>query len=769
MTLSPGTRLGPYEILSAIGAGGMGEVYRARDSKLARDVAIKVLPEATAADPRALARFEREARAVASSLASQHPRHPRLRHRRGRDLRRHGIAGGRVAAPDARSGRDCPAPRRRDRGRLALGLAAAHEKGVVHRDLKPDNLFLSRDGVVKILDFGLARQLQRGDPRRDRTLSDHTEPGVLLGTAGYMSPEQVRGELADHRSDIFALGAVLYEMLSGKRAFKGSTSVETMNAVLNEEPPPLSEGSRPIPPALERIVAHCLEKAPADRFQSARDLAFNLGAVSTATSSPGTPANARLRRWPKLAAALALVAASSGLLFWSGVRLGPGITRKPEPTFRRLTSRRGNVVSARFTPDGKTVVYSAAWEGRPAEAFSVRIDTAESHPLGIGKAIVLSVSRQGVVAFLEKESLVRSSGGVGTLAQVPLGGAAPREMIRDVLAADWAPDGRDLAVVRAHAGTRRLEYPIGTVRQEAALLAPDVRVSPDGTLVATPVEDGARFVLLDRNGGTRMLPTFPQAIHSFAWGPDGREVFFVGGASTGTTALRAVNLSGRQRVLLPAVGSNLTLHDVSGDGRILLERTSRRTGMSCLRSGELTERDVSWLAHSDLRDAPSNDGRWLLFGDFGESGPDAEAAFLRPCDGTPATRLGEGFPTSLSPDGQSVLVMRGSDLWMLPTGPGSPRKISVGEIKPAPRPVRTRRKEDRGLAFGTEWKSRADRRGPGRGSITGGVAPELRRHRGRSVFARRGIRGVHGDRRESDGGSPLGRRRATAAGASRGS
>ncbi|MDQ5858023.1 MAG: protein kinase [Acidobacteriota bacterium] len=319
MTLSPGTRLGPYEILAPIGAGGMGEVYRARDKKLDRDVAIKVLPESVAADPDTLARFEREAKAVA---ALSHPNilsifdfgtHEGISYAvsellEGETLREKLVAG----------------PIREKQAvdyalQTAKGLSAAHDRGVVHRDLKPENLFVTRDGRLKILDFGLAKKVGAvvpGEETNAPTVSKHTEPGTVMGTVGYMSPEQVRGLPVDHRSDIFSFGAILYELLSGKRAFSRHTVSDTMAAVMRDEPPELSESGRNISPALDHIVRHCLEKDRDSRFHSAHDIAFALSEQSSPTATSGAQfAAPPTGRRKVLIAAVAIVVLAVAVVF----------------------------------------------------------------------------------------------------------------------------------------------------------------------------------------------------------------------------------------------------------------------------------------------------------------------------------------------------------------------------------------------------------------------------------------------------------------------
>src|SRR5271163_2816017 len=305
MPLSAGTKLDGYEVLGLLGAGGMGEVYRARDSALRREVAIKVLPSFVSQDPDRLRRFEQEAQAAA---ALNHPNILAV-HRfgtfEGAPYLVSELLEGDTLRQQLERG---PLPVRKaiDYGvQIANGLAAAHDKGIVHRDLKPENLFVTNDGRIKILDFGLAKLIQR---RLDSdgsapTMTHGTDPGVVMGTAGYMSPEQVRGKIVDHRADIFAFGAILYEMLAGKRAFQRPTPSETMTAILNEDPPGISQIAPTTPPGLQRIVHRCLEKNPEQRFQSASDLAFALEALSESGISSGVATGEGDRRGPRRALA----------------------------------------------------------------------------------------------------------------------------------------------------------------------------------------------------------------------------------------------------------------------------------------------------------------------------------------------------------------------------------------------------------------------------------------------------------------------------------
>jgi len=456
MPRTPGTRLGPYEIVAPLGAGGMGEVYRARDTRLGRDVALKLLPEGVAGDPSRLSRFESEARAVA---ALSHPNVLAI-HDVGSEGGTAYVVTELVEGVTLRErlvdGALAPARAAGIAAQLAQGLAAAHDRGVIHRDLKPENVMLTPEGRAKLLDFGLAKREvaeAAGSGSLAPTLAAMTEPGAVLGTTGYMSPEQVRGQAVDARSDLFSLGIVLYEMLSGRPPFHGPSSADTMTAILREDPAPIGAGATDVPPALERIVGRCLEKSPAARFRSAADLAFALEAIAGGGSS-GAHARA------------AEAAPARGV------------------TFRKLTFRNGHVSVARFTPDGASVVYGAAWDGRPYEVFSSRTGSPESRGLGVPAGSLLAMSAGGEMAISLGYRHTRWFQVGGTLARVPLAGGGVRPLQKDVGHADWSPDGRTLALVRYREGRCVLEYPAGRVLHETGDWLSFCRVSPDGRHVA---------------------------------------------------------------------------------------------------------------------------------------------------------------------------------------------------------------------------------------------------------------------------------------------
>src|SRR6202035_368787 len=461
MVLSAGAKLGPYEIQSPLGAGGMGEVYRARDPRLGRDVAIKVLPVSFTADPERLRRFEQEARAVPALNPPNILAIYDMGTREGAPFIISELLEGETLRGRLSSG-VLPVRKAIEYAvQMAQGLSAAHEEGLVHRDLKPENIFVTRDGRIKILDFGLAKLTQpEGD--HAETITHQTEAGVVLGTVGYMWPEQVRGRPADHRSDLFSFGAILYEMLSGRRAFHGETSADTMSAILRAESPALTETIRGIAPGLEKIVQHCLEKNPEERFQSAHDIGFDLQLLSGQTPSStrqSAISEPRLRKWWQRAA----VATAMIGIFLAGYFSG-GHSPAASPKFRQLTFQRGSVQSAAFAPDGQTAIYSAMWNGKPTpELFSTRIGDLLSRPLQLDDSQVADISSSGEMAILEHWRSLAGWTGRAMLARMAISGGAPREVLDDVQSASWSPDGSSLALARHTSTGYRLEYPIGNV------------------------------------------------------------------------------------------------------------------------------------------------------------------------------------------------------------------------------------------------------------------------------------------------------------------
>ncbi|HKD16399.1 MAG TPA: protein kinase [Thermoanaerobaculia bacterium] len=680
MTLAAGSKLGPYEILGQIGAGGMGEVYRARDPRLSREVAIKVLPASFSQDADRLRRFEQEAKAAG---VLNHPNITAVY-----DIGTNQSDGAPYVVQELLEGETLRSllaggklPHRKTIDyslQIAHGLAAAHEKGIVHRDLKPENLFVTSDGRVKILDFGLAKlthQEEGSQVTNLPTATAGTEPGVVLGTLGYMSPEQVRGKPADARSDIFSFGAILYEMLSGRRAFQGDSAADTMSAILKEDPPDLSVTNQNVSPGLERIVRHCLEKNPEQRFHSAHDLAFDLEALSTTVSGSSSAiggvkaAHGPLVRVPVLAAATAVAL---------GVLLGHFLWRAPKPTapsFRRLTFRRGNLGLARFAPDGRSVVYSASWEGQPMEIYTTRAEGPESPPLGVKNASLYSVSVTGELAVSLRQGFLSGPSGFGTLATVPMGGGAPRSIAEFVEDADWMPDGKRLCVRRFLEGRNRIELPLGTVLYSTENNLGHLRASPRGDRIALfLIARGSRSLLtVDMAGKSTSLVKEGILGQDLAWSPSGEEIWFDDQSGLGQFAIKAVDLSGRVRTVatLPV---GLIVHDIARDGRVLTERYASQPGLLVLAPGASRERDLSWFDGSRLAGL-SDDGRLLLINEFGDAAGRAGAYYLRKTDGSPAVKLGEGTGLDLSQDGQWVLARPpDSDrTWVLaPTGTGTP-------------------------------------------------------------------------------------------------
>jgi eukaryotic-like serine/threonine-protein kinase len=695
MTLVSGTKLGPYEILSALGAGGMGEVYRARDPRLGREVAIKILPSGSAPDSERLRRFEQEARATA---ALNHPNILAVFDIGSQDLSPYIVSElleGETLRARLISG---PLPVRKAVDyalQIVRGLAAAHDHGIFHRDLKPENIFITRDGHVKILDFGLAK-LTMPDPEvagmsTQATLDSVTSRGVLLGTLGYMSPEQCRGASIDARSDIFSFGAVLYEMISGKRAFRGDTTADTISSILKEEPPDLATTGRDVPPLLERIVHHCLEKDPSARFQSARDIAFALESLSSISSSAtaagsttAIAASETRKRWlvPSLLGAIAVLLVSVALLF---LRVNTPLA--PPPTYRQLTFGREFISSARFAPDQRTIIYSSAHIGMQTELFSLAPDSHAPVSLGLKDADLESISSAGEMLLIQdRRDLVRNVK-VGLLARAPLSGAAPRPMMSDVVDADWGPDNQ-IAVAHYVDGHFRIEYPIGHVLYQSTTgWLTNVRVSPKGGWVAfaehpTLGDSAGDVVMVDASGRKQILSPRQSAIVKVNWDPSGKEVWFTSAKESTEFQLWAADLSGHIRVVGRIPGTP-TLYDIARDGRVLLGQNIFRILASAWGHGQDQEHDLTIQNWSDAS-AISPDGRQVLLNEEGAySGPNYDV-YVRASDGASPVRVGDGHGDDFSPDMKWVLssltLQIPRQLFLIPLGPGETKQITHDSI-----------------------------------------------------------------------------------------
>jgi Tol biopolymer transport system component len=675
----------------------MGEIYRARDPRLGREAAIKVLPAAYSSDAESLRRFEKEARAAS---ALNHPNIVTV-YEVGREDAVSFIA---MELVDGRNLREVlaggPLPLRKTLeigGQIADGLAAAHERGLVHRDLKPQNVMVGREGRVKILDFGLVLWRPLDAAGGEQAAAEHhpmangdrpatpafehsllTTPGTILGTVGYMSPEQARGEPTDFRSDQFSLGVVLYELATGRRAFERGSAIETLSAILRDEPAPLTaEASMPAPFAW--IVERCLAKEPDGRYASTRDLASDIrglwGHLASASGSiaPAPPApRRRVSRILGTAAALLTAALLGGLAVWRW-RAAPS-----SPVFEQLTFRRGSVWSARFAPDGRTVIYGAAWDGQPFRLFRKGPHGAASRELELPDANLLDVSPSGqLAAALESIAVPPGGATVGTMAVAPLEGGAPREIQKDVLFADWTPDGRELAVARFAEGHTVVEFPAGRKVYETDAIVTFPRVSPGGDLLAfldhpSQTDDRGTVIVVDRAGKARKLTEEWASAQGLAWHPSGREIWF--GASPGREAhaIHAVTLGGRDRIVARAPG-DLTVQDISADGRVLVTRESWRVGVVVRPAAGESERDVSWLDFS-LLTGLSRGGDRVLFAQSGASVDTAYESYLRRLEDASPMFVGEGFAQALSPDGDRVLSIVPGDppqLFVRPTGAGS--------------------------------------------------------------------------------------------------
>jgi hypothetical protein len=682
----------------------MSVVYRARDTRLGRDVALKVLAEALTADRVRLRRLENEARAASAlnhpnivtvheidevedqvflvmELVEGQTLHDVLSRRAGplelKDALRIGV-------------------------QMAEGLAKAHESGIIHRDLKPDNVMITDDGLVKVLDFGLAKVEDlvagTGPSEEARTSSKVlTQPGTVVGTVGYMAPEQIRGERATPQSDQFSLGCILFEMLSGKRAFSAPSAVDTLSAILRDEAPSLETTNPEVPAPLRWIVERCLAKAPRERYQSTTDLARDLRNLrERSVEASLRPAVARLRGRLRrygvpLAAALALLATGAFARRWLDSRAAP----PGDPEWKRLTFRDGIVTRALFTPNAGSVLYSAAWGSDADQTFLTLPESSGLDRVLDGEPqMPMAYSEDGtevlVVLGVHRDSLATQ----GDLAWWPALGGKPRRLLENAGWADWADQGRFLVVARSDGAERLLEVRSADgalkrtlFRTGGAVRFP--RLSPDEKSVAfihhpSRFDDAGEVRWASVDGtAERALTDRLERCTGLDWNAVSGEVWFTGSRrNIYSSALLAVGPreKSRPRTIL-AMPEVFSLHGLSagGDQALLVRQESRMT--LTVRRGSEPPQDLSWMGWTMASDV-SADGKHALFFDGGNTDR-AFGAWVRPVDGGDAVRLGDVEPGAFSPDGQSMVgITRGlagqSHVVLVPLGTGQARALTAG-------------------------------------------------------------------------------------------
>ncbi|HEV8134507.1 MAG TPA: WD40 repeat domain-containing serine/threonine protein kinase [Pyrinomonadaceae bacterium] len=689
-----GETIGPYEVLSELGSGGMGTVYLAQDARLGRKIALKLLPPQFTNDKDRLRRFQQEARA-ASAL-----NHPNIltvyEIEQKADI--HYIA---TEYVDGVTLRQLLSTDQLELHRIlsiatqiASALQAAHAAGIVHRDIKPENVMIRSDGYIKVLDFGLAKLTEN----EFAPTTSETNPGVVMGTPRYMSPEQARGLDVDLRTDIFSLGTVIYEMVTGRVPFEGETTSDIIAAIIKDEPEPMSLSVPELPSEFEEVVNKALAKDLGLRYPTIADFGsdlqrlkdgIQLNALARFTSDASTKRQTATRlgstdpqaqqntdplsikastRWA-ISAALGLVVLIAVVTVVSLNRRGkpaPAPSANNRQNTRQLTNRDGFISASRFAPDGKGVIYSAGFDGKPLELFFTDAEGSDSRSAGIQSAALKSVSRTGKIAVLFDFELNWSDGFNGTLAILPADGGKPEVLMQGVDDAAFAPDGNNLAIVRSVLGEQQLEYPSGHLLYKSDGWMSYPRFSPKGDKIAFfehPLGDfSGSLVVFDLGAQKKIdISTGWVSLKGLAWNPKTDEIWFGGSRVGKKLSINAVSLSGQLRTNLydvPVIGARID--DISDDGTMLINQGSNHATMMVVedKSAKEVESQFAWTTSADL----SADGKTLLYYEWGwentSGASEGNSVYLRKLDSNERIHLGPGKALALSPDGNWALALQ---------------------------------------------------------------------------------------------------------------